>query len=103
MAVKEEDGGDGSRLYRIIATVTEPPPAVWATVIGDVVHNARSAMDNAVWAAADPAQRGKHTQLPICKTRAEWTKQSGTQLAGVSPSQVHRPRAARSIPWASRP
>ncbi len=89
MAVKEEDCGDGSRLYRIIATVTEPPPAEWATIIGDVVHNARSAMDNAVWAAADPTRRGKHTQLPICRTRSGWTKQSATQLAGLSTRQVH--------------
>jgi len=61
MAVTDEDGGDGARLYRIIATVTEPPPVEWATIIGDVVHNTPSAMDNAVWSAADPAERGKHT------------------------------------------
>ena len=58
-------------------TVPPAPPMVGA-MVGDFVHNVRSALDQAVYAlvkangwAGDPA----HTKFPICEFEAQWNSQ----------------------------
>lgn len=89
METIEERCADGSRVYRIIASVRQEPPAGWALIIGDVVHNSRSALDNAVWAATDPLLRGRHTAMPICDSLEAWEIETirRRRLDGVSAQQ----------------
>src|SRR6478672_4813867 len=55
----KEPGECGATVHHVYAVVREQPPAGWSPIIGDVVHNLRSALDHALWASADPAERSE--------------------------------------------
>jgi hypothetical protein len=48
-------------------TVTEPPDPRWALIVGDFLHNARSALDNLVWqlVLVNGAEPSFRNQFPI--------------------------------------
>ncbi len=87
MEVRVEARGDGSEIHRVVAHVHQGPPVSWVPLVGDIVHNARSALDHAVWASASPALRGRHTQFPIYDRKRDWDERAARALAGVSDRQ----------------
>jgi hypothetical protein len=50
--------------------VAEQPPPRMAAIVGDIVHNLRSALDYVAWQLVDAnrGNPGKHTSYPICST-----------------------------------
>jgi hypothetical protein len=46
--------------------------AHWALIIGDCVHNARSALDYLAWRLAGSDMADIHTQFPICNSIDKW-------------------------------
>ena len=46
---EEHPQADGSVEYELYAVIREPPPRELALIIGDVVHNLRSALDHLVY------------------------------------------------------
>lgn len=96
--------------WRLLLRVTSPPPIEeWGTIMGDCVHNLRSAMDAAVWdlATADgrsPARRNL-IGFPIVAKSGEWRDATSRQLEGVSTDVVERIRLLQPFhrPAAERP
>jgi hypothetical protein len=83
MHTTEDHEPDGTVVYRVVASVHAEPPANWGVVIGDVVHNARSALDYAVWEITHVRHRGNRTQMPICDTEEAWGSECRRRLTGV--------------------
>ena len=68
--------------------VKRPCPPSWSVIIGEIIHNLRSALDHCVYQLvihdtdAPPASRDK-TQFPITLTPEQFQAQSPTMLKGV--------------------
>jgi hypothetical protein len=57
------------------------PKREWAVLIGELVHNLRSALDHAVYAAAEKPDRD--TQFPIFTRRKDWDKKACRMIYSV--------------------
>jgi len=73
-----------------VARLKNPPPipaTEWALMIGDCVHNARTALDFLAWelAGADPDDR--ETYFPICLTRESY-RSTGERRVATLPEQA---------------
>src|SRR5688572_11329470 len=65
--VEQKQGPEGSIAYTAYAVVREQPPLDLGPIIGDAVHDIRSALDHLVYELAPPNVRSKDkTQFPIC-------------------------------------
>jgi hypothetical protein len=84
-----------TRIYRLHASVREQPPPTSGPIIGDAVHNIRSALDHAVWEVADPARRGDHTMFPIVTDSDRWEGATRHRLAGVPERHVELTKASQ--------
>lgn len=89
------DVDEAARVYSLTATVREQPPEWWGPIIGDVVHNVRSALDYAIWEQAASSKRGTHTQFPIVTDPDRWDGEARRRLAGVAPRITELTRAAQ--------
>jgi hypothetical protein len=111
--------GDGETIYRL--QMHRPIPVSLSTIIGDALHNLRSALDCAAfdlarWHVQREGQRDltepeeRACQFPICETQAAFDKFfSGTRatlygprereaMRGVQPARVHDYLAERGQP-----
>jgi hypothetical protein len=104
----------GTNLYSFIGRVTREPPPRIGTIIGDIAHNLRSALDYLVWElvlahAGDPEQLGKPLpEFPICMTTETWERVLRTRIRNVSPQAAARlrdfqPFATDSVQLAEAP
>jgi hypothetical protein len=62
------------------------PNREWGVLVGEVVHNLRSALDQAVYAASVSPSRAN--EFPVCRNPDEWEGRSSKLLTGVPPSAV---------------
>lgn len=79
-----QDVGD----YTFTISDVSIPNREWGVLIGETVHNLRSALDHTVYAAAHKPSR--ETEFPIFKNPESWEKYSGAPLYSV-------PEKARAI------
>ncbi len=79
-----KDVGD----YSFTISDVSIPNREWGVLIGEFVHNLRSGLDHAVYAAA--AKPSHDTEFPIFKKRERWDKYSSAPLYSV-------PEKARAI------
>jgi hypothetical protein len=64
---------DGSVHCVLYATVREDPPRTLAPIIGDAIHNMRSALDYLAYELASPkARKSRSTQFPICMDESQF-------------------------------
>jgi hypothetical protein len=79
-----EEEGTGDLVY--IVRVRAPVPEEFGAVIGDVIHNARAALDLLIWQAveANGGTPGKPTCFPIAKDEPSYQKTRANALAGAS-------------------
>ncbi len=81
-----------------------PPVSEWALLVGDAVHNARSALDAEVWALAhrDGAEPATPTRVafPVTSDARGW-KSSVNSLETVRAESLERIRLAQ--PWVNYP
>jgi hypothetical protein len=84
----------------IFASATEDPPSeLWGPIIGDAVHDLRSALDQLVWALSvahqanppppDPIPRGnpwRQIAFPICLNESAWVSAVQNQLWAIDPA-----------------
>jgi hypothetical protein len=69
--------------FRVLAE----PPSEWGVLVGDVVHNLRSALDHLAWQLVllNNAEPGRRTQFPIFSDGAAYRAQGeAVQAAGMS-------------------
>lgn len=67
--------------YSFVIESVSVPKREWGILIGELVHNLRSALDHAVYAAAK--RPGDKTQFPIFTQRADWDKKAGPMIRSV--------------------
>lgn len=95
---------DGSALEFLTPAGFRPPIADWALLVGDAVHNARSALDALVWdlAHSEGATPGTphRVMFPVTKSEREW-KNTVRALETVPEGPLERMRLAQ--PWAIKP
>ena len=84
--VEQRENPDEPGALQWVARVTADPPARLAAVIGDVVHNARAALDLAVWqlVLANGAKPTTSTCFPITNTAKEFETRLAQATAGIS-------------------
>lgn len=76
------------RQITLFADVKKTCPEIWGVLIGEFVHNLRSALDHLVWelvihATGDPPT-SKKTQFPIFQTPEGYESRSEPYIRGVS-------------------
>jgi hypothetical protein len=82
---EETSRPDKSVEYVLYAIVRETPPADLAPVIGDVLHNVRSALDHLVYELAPPRVRKKRkTQFPIFTDECRFKVISPPYIEGIT-------------------
>lgn len=73
----------------------------WSTIIGDCVHNLRSALDSAVWEFATlngaKPSRPNLVQFPVVERPERWTEAVGTRLQCVPHEVVERIRITQPL------
>lgn len=79
----EAEPTSGPEIYRV--HVATPPPVDLALVVGDVIHNARSALDHVACRLVE-ANGGStaHTKFPTGSTRSEFSKAVKAGLKGAN-------------------
>jgi hypothetical protein len=82
-SMEAEEFTDGTREYRISASVDDYPPIELGVLAGDVVQNLRAALDQLIWAYSARDKRNRRTAFPICLTAEEYRKSSPSKIQGV--------------------
>jgi hypothetical protein len=88
-----------AKCHRIDISVAkvESLPIEWGLLLGDIVHNYRSALDCIAWALVELGKRPPHTlteeeqrrvYFPICSTKREFDKTRRRRLPGVGKTEV---------------
>jgi hypothetical protein len=80
--------GAGKDIGDYTFTIEKPrvPNREWGVLIGEVVHNLRSALDQAAYAASSKPSRD--TKFPICRNEEEWDKWSSSMVYGIPDEAV---------------
>ncbi|WP_139205445.1 hypothetical protein [Plantibacter sp. MMLR14_011] len=91
MASLEADVEDGAPVWR---ARMRDLPAHWPVILGDAVHNARSALDHLAWqlVVKDGGNPSRRTQFPIAGTPADLAKRVKNDLSGCSLTTKNRVR-----------
>jgi hypothetical protein len=96
----ENDWTDSGDVIVFVEAVREPPALDWGPLIGDVVHNLRSALDNVIWALSDSGARGpapnpvprkgpwRNVVFPVVLDSADWKSRVGLNLWALDTAQV---------------
>lgn len=81
--VVEEGPQSGDQIYRV--KISEQPPLRWATIIGDIVHNLRSALDLLVcdMVRANGNIPNRNTTFPISRSAEDFEKGLPEKVCGV--------------------
>lgn len=75
--------------HTVYGIVEEQPPARLGVLLGDVVHNIRSALDHLIWQlvildGGSPRGGSRGNAFPIALTEAQWNTARSQHLAGVA-------------------
>lgn len=94
--------GEDRLLWSLRMIVRRPPPIQqWSTIIGDCVHNLRSALDAAVWEFATIDGGGPEkpnlVQFPVVENSAQWANEAAKRLQNVPPHVVERIRITQPL------
>jgi hypothetical protein len=88
--------------YVVYAIVDEEPPGRLGVILGDVLHNTRSALDHLVWQlvilnGGTPNGGAGGNAFPIARSEAAWRTAQKRQLAGVA--EAHRKIIEKTQPF----
>lgn len=98
--VEQAELGEGAVEYQLYAIVREQPPPDFAPMIGDAVHNIRSALDHLVYELAPPSVRETNkTQFPIYTDEDGYRKDAKRLIEGIVGDE--RILIERVQPWQS--
>jgi hypothetical protein len=95
---------DNTIQYDLYAVVRAEPPRKLGLIVGDAVHNIRSALDYLVYALAPPeVRRKRRTQFPIFADQRDFDKYSPSMLEGLMPAECEliervQPYTAAEVP-----
>jgi hypothetical protein len=90
----------------LYATIKRQPPVSMSFVLGDCVHNLRSALDHAVYGLSTvaagrtlTANERKIVCFPICGTEKEWAVAERQALRFLTDGQRERIRSSQPLVW----
>lgn len=86
--VLEEEQQNGDLIYRV--KIKEQPPLRWSAIIGDIVHNLRSALDllaNDV-VSANCKIPNHYTAFPVCKSAKDFEDRLPKMVRGASTEAI---------------
>ena len=92
---------DDQHRIDIFVDIPAPPPvSEMSLVLGDAVHNLRSALDAVVWELANldqenPPKNPREVTFPICLTEAQWDRKVREALETVPPVALDRLRSVQ--------
>lgn len=96
------------RRVTLTARLPKPPPIVlWSLLLGDAIHNYRSALDGLAWEVAHldgnavPAKYARSLYFPLAKTEDAWNDMQTKTLVSVPP--VIRSRLETVQPYRFEP
>lgn len=91
--VSEREASSGAHVVRV--RILRTPPIRWGALIGDAIHNLRSALDLLVWQLVLHAggKPGKRTAFPIYDRELDFLAGYAAQLAGADASVRTRVKA----------
>lgn len=81
-------GGEKIGDYSFVVESVSLPKREWGVLIGEIVHNLRSALDHTIWAASSKPSR--KTQFPIFTSKTDWDKHKGHLMIATVPDQVRK-------------
>ena len=92
--IVEADAASGHHLIRLRSRRRPPndPPIRLSVIVGDVLHNLRSALDHLVWQLVilDGRTPGRGNQFPVYDTAERFSQRGHRDLAGLTPEhQAH--------------
>jgi hypothetical protein len=80
-----------TRKHLVRVKVKTPSPADWSLVVGDILHNMRSALDHLTYSLAEihlnrglTDEEAKVIQFPICDNHASYRAEAGRRLQNLS-------------------
>lgn len=86
----EYEAASGEDLYRV--RVLRQPPLRISAIVGEIVHDLRSALDHLAWQLTEPTRRGRDTGFPIFSSAWGPGETSEAQflarVEGMSPDAV---------------
>jgi hypothetical protein len=79
-------------LISVTLQADSEPPMLLGAIVGDVLHNLRSALDSIAWEtcqrAGVPPEREKYVYFPVATDPADWRSLAGSQLPNVSAAHL---------------
>ncbi len=91
---KEFDVKQGKYLFRV-KIARRLPQEDWGLIIGDCIHNARSALDHLAWELAGSDPNDTKTQFPVFIDRQRFNRQGLPRISRLKP----KPRALALVKW----
>jgi hypothetical protein len=84
----EIDPETGDTLAKVV--VKRQPPPILGLIVGDLVHNLRTALDYAAWQLVDcnDGRPGRHTQYPISMTQDDFEDNGRARLRGAAEAAI---------------
>ena len=101
--ISYEEPGSGDRLY--FAGTSPTPPLDLGLIVGDYIHNLRSALDHAICELSlvtDPSSACTKTAFPVCSTEHCWRTALGRELALVSAQAQYQIHLIQPLNWRDR-
>lgn len=91
--------------YGFVPVDLRPLPLRIGVVLGDLVHNLRSALDHLVWQAVvrNGREPGVRHQFPICDEEENWESTRADRLRGVAAEDVEGIRKAQPFTVVLKP
>jgi hypothetical protein len=88
LVIGQDDPATGDKVFRV--TVIEEPPPRFAAMVGDTVHNLRSALDLLAWqlVEAGGGTPGDTTMFPIRKSKKAFETAGLAQVEGASEEAI---------------
>ena len=85
-----------------LAIARQPPPPRLGVLLGDLLHNVRSALDHLVWQLVllngeTPRAGGRGNDYPLAMSEHEWRTAEGSSLRGVA--EEHRAKIQITQPY----
>ncbi|MFC9560369.1 hypothetical protein [Agromyces sp. NPDC056965] len=98
---------DDRRTVTFCARIAHSAPVYeWSLLIGDTIHNYRSALDALAWEVAHLDGRAPHARhlrriyFPICTSRKDWEEQVKGPLSSVPKGILERLHSVQPYPFA---
>jgi hypothetical protein len=82
-SMEAEERANGTREYRVSASVDDYPPIELGLIAGDVVQNLRAALDQLIWTNSEASKRDERTGFPIYVTEKKYRANAPSKVRGI--------------------